>query len=119
MCDLCKRLCLILQFCQQLKALGFGTNSLITFLSDETLNYHVSPGIHAIVSLNEKDHPSHWLKKKNRRKHRNINVNMQDGKMKRKTFHIVLFYWPINDAFTNIKRSNVSRLMEKRCRSYI
>ena len=63
---------------------------------------HLKPGIHAIVPLDETKHPSINVKRRNN--------NQVSIKTEMKPFDIVLLYWPINDAFTNIDSSNKTTL---------
>ena len=65
----------------------------------------LNPGIHAIVSLDEPLHPSTFELNSNEK-------NSSRSKPSSGEVHIVLFYWPVDDAFKTdeISRSNVSCL---------
>ena len=65
--------------------------SNFTINRTEMLNDKLNPGIYAIIPLNEENHASNQLK---------YNGNIG------KPFDIILFYWPIYDAFDKIDRNS-------------
>ena len=63
-------------------------------LLDRSRKTVLSPGIHAMVPLDKTKHPSSTRKLGS----------------KPSFFDIIVFYWPVDDAFKNIERGNVSSL---------
>lgn len=94
--------------CKSLLKLGFGDKCVFDALMNDIVVHDgtkslLKPGIHAVMSIEESKHPT--------------TISQANPEVK-PTFEIVLFYWPVLDAFKipkglsdhGISRSNVSVL---------